>query len=63
MLTITTGPHLVLSIKQFLPAGVVKPGFPKRENSLLDLICDDGRRVIAVADIWSRNPEKASDPW
>ena len=57
------GPHLVLTVKQFLPAGVTKPGFPAREKSIVDLTCDDGRRVFAVADIWSRNPQQASDPW
>lgn len=58
----TTGPHVVLTVRQFLPAGPMKNG-KTRERSLVDLLCDDGRRVFAVADIWSRNPTQASDPW
>jgi hypothetical protein len=61
-ITFATGPHLVLSVRQFLPAGPAKNG-KHRDRSLVDVTCDDGRRVFAVADIWSRNPEKASDPW
>lgn len=56
------GPHLVLTVRQFLPAGPAKGG-KTRPLSLVDVTCDDGRRVFAVAEIWGRNPDKASDPW
>lgn len=73
---LTTGPHKVVSFKQFLPAGrfnrqrldgsgknVMVTEVSERKRSLVQIWTDSGMRTVAVATIWTKDPGKSSSPW
>lgn len=57
------GPLDVLFVKKILPAGPLETG-TNRLRSLVQVYTDPGGfRTLAVADIWSKDPGKADNPW
>lgn len=62
-ITHAVGPVDVLSLRKILPAGKLDNG-SERKRSLVQVYTDPGGvRTLAVADIWSKDPGKANNPW
>lgn len=63
------GPFVVLSLKQFLPAGPIRDPVTKkrtgneRKLSLLQIWTDGGLRTVSVASVWGRNPQQNDSQW